>query len=128
MNTNAKFFLAGLIGLVIGVGGTSFVLHERKDSDGGHYMADGTMMREPMGMHDEMNGMMRALDGKTGDSFDRAFLEEMIIHHQGAVSMAEAALRSAEHQEIRDLAQGIITAQNAEIKQMQGWQAIWYGQ
>jgi len=52
----------------------------------------------------------------------------MILHHQGAVAMAEAALKNAKHQEIKDLAKAIITAQNAEIQRMQEWQASWYGQ
>jgi len=93
---------------------------------GGHIMPDGTMMGDSMAM--EMDGMMKNLEGKTGDVFDKAFLADMILHHQGAVAMAEAALKNAKHQEIKDLAKAIITAQNAEIQRMQEWQASWYGQ
>lgn len=85
------------------------------------------MAHGSMGMQVEMDGMMQALDGKTGDAFDEAFLKEMVVHHQGAVAMAEAALKSAKHQEIKDLAQAIISAQNSEIREMQNWQASWYG-
>jgi predicted outer membrane protein len=33
-------------------------------------------------MHGEMNDMMKGLEGKTGDEFDKAFLKEMIVHHE----------------------------------------------
>ncbi|KND47093.1 MAG: hypothetical protein AB199_01535 [Parcubacteria bacterium C7867-004] len=128
MNTNTKFLLVGLLGIIIGMGGATLALHERgNDSDDGHRMADGSRMRGSMSMQGEMDGMMQALDGKTGDAFDQAFLKEMIVHHQGAVAMAEAALKNAKHQEIKDLAQGIISAQNSEIQKMGEWQKSWYG-
>jgi len=55
--------------------------------------------------------------GPDSVSWDLRFLEAMISHHQGAIPMAQAALESAEHQELKTLAAGIITAQQAEI----GW-------
>jgi len=75
-----------------------------------------------------MMSMNAELEGKTGDAFDQAFLSEMIIHHEGAVEMAELALTNAKHQEIKDLANAIIGAQNEEISQMKGWQKAWYNQ
>lgn len=84
-------------------------------------------MRGDYGMHGSMNGMMFGISGKQGDEFDKAFLAEMIQHHQGAITMAQQALASAKHQEIRDMAQKVIDAQSAEITQMQGWQSSWYG-
>lgn len=90
--------------------------------------SDNAMNHGPSGMQAEMDGMMQALDGKTADAFDQAFLDEMIVHHKGAVAMAEAALKNAKHQEIKDLAQAIISAQNSEIQKMQDWRKTWYGQ
>ena len=49
---------------------------------------------------------------------DRAFAAEMIGHHQAAVEMAEAARKNASREEITELADAIITTQNAEIAQM----------
>ncbi len=93
-----------------------------------HTMPDGTVMGDTQfGMSDMMTGMMNGLTGKTGDAFDRAFLAEMTVHHQGAVEMARAALSNAKHQEIKDLATAIISAQNAEIDQMESWYKNWYG-
>jgi uncharacterized protein (DUF305 family) len=56
----------------------------------------------------------------TGNGIDRAFVTEMVPHHQSAVEMAELAQRNSEHPEIKQLAQEIIAAQNAEIEQMRG--------
>jgi uncharacterized protein (DUF305 family) len=72
-----------------------------------------------------MDDMMSGLSNKTGDNFDKVFLSEMIIHHQGAIDMAKEARTSAKHQEIKDLAGNIITAQQKEIDQMHGWQTQW---
>ena len=69
-----------------------------------------------------MDQMVGMLQGKTGDDFDRAFIEGMIEHHQGAIDMARLATRSAKHEEIRTLSEQIIAAQEAEIKHMRSWQ------
>ena len=94
-----------------------------------HMMPNGEMMSngvESMSMADMMHSMNAELQGKTGDAFDQAFLSEMIIHHQGAVEMAQLALTNAKHQEIKDLAKAIIVAQNKEIADMKGWAKAWY--
>lgn len=96
---------------------------------GSHMMPNGEMMSngtESMSMADMMQSMNAELQGKTGDAFDQAFLSEMIIHHQGAVEMAQLALTNAKHQEIKDLAKAIIAAQNKEIADMKGWMKAWY--
>lgn len=122
--------LAAMVGIIIGAGSVQ-LLRSDKDTrvaDSQYSAQEGTMMHDSAsGMQNEMNSMMRGLDGATGDTFDKAFLAEMIIHHQGAITMAERALLDAKHPEIKTLAQNIITAQKAEIKQMQNWQAAWYG-
>ncbi|WP_322496071.1 DUF305 domain-containing protein [Chloroflexus sp.] len=70
------------------------------------------------GMMMEM-GPMAVPDGNT--PFDQRFLEAMIPHHEGAIAMARDALQKAEHAEIKELAQAIIAAQEAEIAQMREW-------
>jgi uncharacterized protein (DUF305 family) len=59
---------------------------------------------------------------------ERDFLEQMVPHHQSAIEMAELALDKAEHPEVRRLAQGIITAQDAEIGRMHAWHQQWFGE
>ena len=61
------------------------------------------------------------------ESFDRAFIDMMIPHHESAIRMAESALTFAQHLEIKEMAQEIIDAQRREISQMKEWRADWYG-
>jgi len=64
----------------------------------------------------------------TGDTYDKAFIKNMISHHEGAVSMAQAALTSAKRQEIKNMANNIISTQSEEISKMKRWQQQWgYG-
>ncbi len=52
---------------------------------------------------------------------DVAFVRMMIPHHQGAVDMGQAELKFGQDQQLRTLAQVIITAQQLEIAQMTRW-------
>lgn len=79
------------------------------------------MEHEGMGMGD----MVNALRGKSGDEFDKSFINLMIEHHQGAIDMANLAKVNAKHQEIKDLAEDIITAQTNEIEMMREWMKVW---
>ena len=72
-----------------------------------------------------MSDMTAGLKGLTGDAFDKKFISEMIVHHQGAVDMANLVATQAKHQEVKDLAKGIISAQTTEISQMRQWQKDW---
>lgn len=51
------------------------------------------------------------------------FITMMIPHHQGAIDMAKAILLNTTDSELRNLAQGIITEQQNEIRVMQAWLA-----
>lgn len=77
------------------------------------------------GMDSSMNEMTESLKDKTGDEFDKAFISQMIDHHQGAIDMANLAKVNAKHDEIKSLAEDIITAQTKEIKMMSKWSVTW---
>ncbi len=64
--------------------------------------------------------------GPADATYDLRFIDAMVIHHQGAVTMAEAALEQSQRPEIRQLAEAIIAAQAEEIGQMQQWRKDWY--
>ena len=81
---------------------------------------------EMAGMTDSMKGMdMTKLNSSSGAAFDIEFINQMTPHHQGAIVMAQEALTKAEHTELKTLANNIIKAQEAEIKQMQNWKTQW---
>jgi uncharacterized protein (DUF305 family) len=65
--------------------------------------------------------------GDPSQPFDQRFLDQMIVHHQGAVMSAQMMIADSARPELRDLAQRIITAQQREIAQMQQWRNDWYG-
>jgi uncharacterized protein (DUF305 family) len=57
-----------------------------------------------------------------GNGVDRAFVAEMIPHHRSAVEMAEIAAQRSKRSEITELAEAIVSTQNAEIQQLQGFE------
>lgn len=60
--------------------------------------------------------------------YDAAFLDAMIVHHEGAVVMANQALAEATRPEILALAEAIIQTQEAELDQMRAWRSEWFGE
>lgn len=75
------------------------------------------------GDHHDMSGMMTEeqmaeLEEAEGEAFDTMFLEMMIVHHQGAVQMAEDQLENGVSPEARELAQQVVDTQESEIEQM----------
>lgn len=128
---DTKTLLTALVGIIVGATGAVLVTNDRfkVGQEGVHRMSDSAMMDDDsMGsMHGAMGDMMAGLSGKTGDEFDKAFLAEMIVHHEGAVDMAKAAQASAKHEELKQMAGAIISAQTMEIGQMKEWQKAWYG-
>ncbi len=80
---------------------------------------------EMPGMADSMKMDMSKLSTSKDKEFDLAFIEMMIPHHQGAITMSKEALQKSEKPEIKTLAAQIIKAQEAEIKMMEEWKAKW---
>jgi len=85
------------------------------------------MQQQPAANHNTMSmaDMTEQLKSKTGDDFDKAFVEMMISHHEGAVDMAELIPSRAKHQEVKTLGEAIIAAQTKEIADMKQWQKDW---
>nr|WP_287128554.1 DUF305 domain-containing protein [Candidatus Cyanaurora vandensis] len=70
-------------------------------------------------------GMMQNL-GPADKEYDLRFMNAMIEHHEGAMVMAQDALKKSKRPEIQKLAKDIITAQQKEIAQMKTWRKAWY--
>ena len=78
--------------------------------------------RDASGM-DHGDGMMSeddltALREAEGTAASRLFLKQMIMHHEGAVEMAQAQVDEGSDPEAVELAQTIIDAQTDEIQEM----------
>lgn len=72
-----------------------------------------------LGMTDDEMGMGHAAGSFAGaDDVDAAFAAAMIMHHQGAIVMAERASGRAEHPELEKLAASIVSSQAAEVERM----------
>lgn len=66
---------------------------------------------------------MHAAMGDIPADADEAFMRGMLAHHRGAVEMAEVELKYGKDAQTRDLAQRVITAQQAENEEMETWLA-----
>ena len=72
-----------------------------------------------------MSEMTAELKDKKGDDYDKAFISNMIEHHKSAVDMAKLSSQNAKHDEIKQLSNDIVDAQEKEISQMKQWQKDW---
>ena len=83
------------------------------DAAGAHEHADHDMAMD--GMLTE--AQLETLKAAKGAEFDRLFLEGMIAHHEGAVSMAEDVVDS-KNPDVAELAASIIKSQTEQIQYM----------
>ncbi len=152
MNTqiNKQLIIVGLLSFILGAGvmhfsGREYMDHSmegakgdnrsgmqmgKMDSawpDGSTMEGDGNMMMKKdgsMSMESMMMSMNANLKGKSGKELEKAFLTEMIPHHEGAIVMAQAILADKTvRPELTKLATDIVSAQQTEITQMKKWLA-----
>jgi uncharacterized protein (DUF305 family) len=88
---------------------------------------DMSTMSEEVSMEEQVKQLSGELDDKTRNALDRAFAENMIVHHQGAIEMAGKVVDQTKRPEVKALAEEIITTQGAEVETMNGWLKKWYG-
>jgi uncharacterized protein (DUF305 family) len=75
-----------------------------------------------MGFNPNTQSMMQSSSG-----IDSHFIEQMIPHHEDAITMANLALTKAKRPEVKQLAQNIIDSQSKEIDRMKSWYKEWFG-
>ncbi|WP_342777036.1 MULTISPECIES: DUF305 domain-containing protein [Miniimonas] len=71
-----------------------------------------------MGGMDQQEAMQALADAEDAE-VDRLFLELMIEHHRGAIEMAQSQVENGQNADAIALAEDIITAQEAEITEME---------
>jgi uncharacterized protein (DUF305 family) len=79
------------------------------------------LSEDELGTHLDPTALRNAKD------FDCAFLEMMIPHHEGAIRIARAELKSGIHAELRRMSEDIIDTQGFELRQMRRYQRGWCG-
>ena len=115
---------AGLLALLLAVafllpacGGAGSGQQGDGSASGGHGQMDhGQMGHGSMGMGSK--GMAKQMVMENGEYSDEAFIDAMVPHHQGAIAMAEVALKNAEHEEIKELSRNIVSTQRSEIEEL----------
>lgn len=98
---------------------TLAAINERVGSDG--ETASLGLSEHAMGMSTDTAEL------ETARPFDRAFIDMMVPHHQGAIEMARVELEEGADGEAMALAEDIIAAQSREIEEMNAWRTEWYG-
>lgn len=83
-------------------------------SEAGHGSDHDSAHGSGMMTDDDMAGLRAA----GGADFDRRWLSLMVVHHQGAVEMARTELAEGAAPEAKAMAQAIVDAQEAEIREM----------
>jgi uncharacterized protein (DUF305 family) len=63
---------------------------------------------------------MTALEAAKGADFDRMWLQMMISHHQGALTMANELLGTTSDPQVKTLAEAVVAGQTTEIATMKG--------
>jgi len=134
MNTFARSWAAALAAALTftlaACGGTSSTANSTSAAASSASAAGGSstspssaMMTSPM--MSASATMSAPAAGADHNAADLSFAQQMIVHHQGAVEMADLAPSRAANQQVKDLAARIKAAQAPEIEQMTGWLDLW---
>jgi len=115
ITTVAALAVAGLLGAIAYAG---------TQATGG---SETTMMNDG-GMGEMGRGMAATRMGTFSEeqSFDAQFLDQMSVHHEGAIESTTAMISGSSRPELRGLAEDIVTGQRAQLSQMRAWRSEWY--
>ena len=105
---------------LVSCGGASAGSEEQESGEqGSEESADDMQGMNHSNMDMGSEGMMAAeMLMDNGEYSDERFIDAMVPHHQGAISMAEVALENAEHPELLQLAENVISTQQAEKEEL----------
>lgn len=84
-----------------------------------------TTIEKPSDESMSMSSAVQELETKSGDDYDKAFIDHMIVHHESALAMAKLSQERAKHEEIKTVSNEIIKSQTVEINKMKNWYTAW---
>lgn len=128
--------LALIIGLLLGYFFSTNTMMSQKGVFGGEsmyeemdeHMYDDDIINNDGAMQHAMDEMMLGFRGLKGEAYEEMFLRGMVVHHLGAIEMAEELLEQTERPELVKLANDIIDSQSNEVEMMKGWLQEWFNQ
>ena len=100
--------------------GSSSAQQGSSEQDSGEESSDDMQGMDHSNMDMGSEGMMNASEMlmEGGEYSDERFIDAMVPHHQGAIAMAEVALENAEHPELLQLAENVISTQQSEVEEL----------
>jgi uncharacterized protein (DUF305 family) len=118
--TGAAYASGGQVGSMMGTDDTG----SAADASGmGSMMGGGGMSGGMMG-GGQGGSMMGSFD--EDEPFDLQFIDQMIMHHRGAIMSSQNMIAGSDRPELRQLAEDIETSQSEQIEQMQDMRERWY--
>lgn len=87
-----------------------------------HASFEGRPTRGDAAFRASERSMHAKMAAASGETVDQAYIAKMVAHHEGAVAMAEVALKESRDPEVRRMAQVVIDTQTREIAEMRAWQ------
>ena len=125
MKHQTRLALAGLLSAVVltvtacaGAGGGGGSMDQGGTGKNGSGAAEGAKSGDARGADQGSGGTASRRLMENGKYSDERFIDEMVPHHQGAVEMAEVALENAEHGEVKQLSENIVSTQRSEIEEL----------
>jgi uncharacterized protein (DUF305 family) len=120
----SKLLVAGLVAAVLltAAAGVAFARYQAGSMMGRDGM-ESMMGNDAM---DSMSGggMMGSFDEDR--PFDLQFIDQMIMHHEGAIVSSKYMISDSTRPELRKLAESIQRSQSEQVEQMQEWRKRWY--
>ncbi len=134
-SAKSRLLLAGLAVAALITIGAAGVAYAHGNGQGGFMMSGGGMgsMMENGAMGSMMDGGMMGGDGMQAMGsfdedrpFDLQFIDQMIMHHEGAIMSSEHMIADSKRPELRMLSENIEESQSEQVEQMQAWRERWY--
>ncbi len=124
---NKNIIIIAIVAIVAIAGISIYAISNNNDGMMGDNMmgSNSSQQASSSSLVDKNSADYKMYSELTGEDYDRMFIANMIEHHRGAVDMAKLAQTNAKHQELKDMADDIISAQSKEIADMESWQKQW---